>query len=194
MKTTSFDCARGLHSFLRWRPRAESYRSPGCRACGVELIDWSRLDKRDLDDVEYTVTSLQRELIRYEYWHRPLDEKAVRHADRKGPAALRQDAVQRLKRYVGKPRSELSRDGMQTPYAGNVIYYAQHATATCCRKCIEAWHGVSRERQLTDDDIGYFTELLSYYIEARLGRSDPRRAPRGHPESALAQAGRRTIG
>lgn len=169
MKATSYDCSRNLHSFLRWRPRAESYRSDGCRACGVELIDWDRLDQHDVGDIQHTVASLQRELIRFEYWHRPLDEKALRHARKKGLAALREDARRRLRRYVARPRSELSRDGMQTPFLGNVIYYAQHAMATCCRKCIEAWHGISREQRLTESDIKYFTELLMYYIETRVG-------------------------
>ena len=168
MKATSYDCARNLHSFLRWRPRGESYRSKGYRGCGAELIDWNRLDQRDLDDVEYTVASLLQELIRHEYWHRPVDEKAIRHASKKGMDALREGAVHRLRKYVGRPRSELSRDGMQTPFSGNVIYYAQHATATCCRKCIEAWHGIGRECHLTEEEIAYFAELMMHYIETRL--------------------------
>ena len=132
------------------------------------MIDWDRLDRHDLRDIEFTVSSLQQELIRNEYWNKPLDGKALRHAARKGLRALRNDAAHRLRKYVGRPRSELSRDGMQTPFSGNVIYYAQHATATCCRKCVEAWHGVSREKHLTEGDIQYFTELLMYYIETRL--------------------------
>ena len=177
---------RNLHSFLRWKPRGESYRSNGCRACGVELIDWERLDRRDLHNIEYTVASLQRELIRNEYWNKPLDGKALRHAARKGLRALRKDAAHRLTKYVGRPRSELSRDGMQTPFSGNVIYYAQHATATCCRKCIEAWHGIGRERRLAEGDIKYFTELLMYYIEMRLESFE---APKMPPEVSWAGLG-----
>ena len=82
--------------------------------------------------------------------------------------ALREGALHRLRKYVGRPRSKLSRDGMQTPFSGKVIYYAQHATATCCRKCIEAWHGTGRERHLTEEEIAYFAELMMHYIETRL--------------------------
>ncbi len=35
-------------------------------------------------------------------------------------------------------------DGRQTPREGNTIFYAQHATASCCRTCIEYWHGIPK--------------------------------------------------
>ncbi len=57
---------------------------------------------------------------------------------------------------------------MQTRTSGNVIYYAQHATATCCRKCMEAWHAIDRETPLGDQEIGYATELVMRYIKVRL--------------------------
>lgn len=132
------------------------------------MIDWSRLDRHDLEDIDNTVSSLQRELIRHEFWNRPLDARALNHANRKGRGGLREDAVHRLSKYLGRPRSELSRDGMQTPFAGNVIYYAQHATATCCRKCVEAWHGIDRGKPLASDEVSYLTELVMHYIERRL--------------------------
>ena len=69
---------------------------------------------------------------------------------------------------MGPPRSKLPLDGRQTGFSGNTILYAQHATATCCRKCIEAWHGIERENPLTDEEIGYMTELVMYYIQKRM--------------------------
>ena len=56
---TSSDCDQDLHSFLRVRPRGQSYRNEQCRVCGVDLIDWHRLDRQDLSDVEYTVACLE---------------------------------------------------------------------------------------------------------------------------------------
>ena len=91
----------------------------------------------------------------------------------KGLNGLRDAAEHRLRKYVGPPRSKLFRDGMQTPRNGNAIFYAQHATATCCRKCIEAWHGIDRERPLTDAEIGYMTGLAMHYIGERLPGLSP---------------------
>ena len=165
---TSSDCARNLHSFLKISPRKESYRSERCRECGVDLIDWERLDHNDLTDVEHTVACLEREMIRHTYWHEVIDLRAVNHAKRKGLLGVREAAIKRIRTSVGPPRSEIYRDGTQTPKIGNVIHYAQHATATCCRKCIEAWHGIEREVPLSEDQIGYMTELVMHYVKKRL--------------------------
>ena len=143
-------------------------RNEKCVACGAELIDWHRLDKRDLSDWENTFASLEREMVRHHYWHKIIDMKAVNHANGKGVNGLREAATQRLRKYVGAPSSQLFRDGAQTPIRDNAIYYAQHATATCCRKCIEEWHGINRETHLTENQIGYMTELIMKYIGKRL--------------------------
>ena len=35
-------------------------------------------------------------------------------------------------------------DGKQTPMRGHPVFLAQHATATCCRGCIQKWHGIEK--------------------------------------------------
>ena len=165
---TSSDCERDLHSFLRKYPRGKSYRNRQCRECGVDLIDWSRLDRHDLSDVEHTVSCLELELIRHVYWHKNFDQTAITNANKLGRIGLLAAAEARLLKSVAPPRSEIYRDSTQTPFTGNVLYYAQHATATCCRKCIEAWHGIPREQRLTHEQIGYMTELLTHYVDKRM--------------------------
>ena len=168
VKCTDSDCERDLHSFLRVGPRNQTYRNGSCRECGIDLIDWSRLDRHDLSDVAHTIASLGRELIRHTYWHRALDQKAINHAKRKGREGLRVAAEERLRKSVGPPRSKIFRDGTQTKLHGNVLHYAQHATATCCRKCIEAWHGIPREQPLSTTEIGYMLELVMRYVDERM--------------------------
>jgi hypothetical protein len=139
-----------------------------CRTCGAQLIDWDRVHRQDLTDVTNTFTSLRLELIRHHFWHVLLDDKAVAHARRKGFLKLRLAARSRIKTSVGP--ANLPFDGRQTPMAGsgNVIHYAQHATASCCRKCIEYWHNIPQKRALTDEEVEYLTELVMLYIEDRL--------------------------
>ena len=69
---------------------------------------------------------------------------------------------------VGFTSSDIWRDGVQTPRDGNAIYYAQHATASCCRKCAEEWHGIDRNRPLENDEIQYMAELIMYYLKDRM--------------------------
>ena len=37
-------------------------------------------------------------------------------------------------------------DGKQTPMRNHPVFIAQHATATCCRGCIQKWHGIEKGR------------------------------------------------
>lgn len=39
-------------------------------------------------------------------------------------------------------------DGKQTPFRGHPVFIAQHATGTCCRSCLEKWHGIPAGREL----------------------------------------------
>jgi len=137
-----------------------------CRSCGATLVDWSRVYKRDLSDVAYTFTALKYELIRHYFWHIEIDQKAVNHARRKGMVGMRIAAEKRIRDSVGSAHP--FHDGWQTPKSGNALFYAQHATASCCRKCIEEWHAIPGGRVLTEVEIAYLTELVMFYIEDRL--------------------------
>jgi hypothetical protein len=131
-------------------------------------VDWSRVHNLDSRDAEYTFSAMKFELIRHKFWHVDIDQKAINHAKRKGYSGLDLAVRSRLRKSVGSAKP--SRDGRQTPMegSGNVIYYAQHATASCCRKCIEYWHGIPQGRALTEDEVGYLAQLAMLYIRDRL--------------------------
>jgi hypothetical protein len=129
-------------------------------------VDWQRVHRQSLADVDYTFQALRFELIRHYFWHIDIDDRAVAHARRKGRARLRKAVEKRITKSIGP--AEPSFDGRQTPVAGNSIYYAQHATASCCRKCLEEWHGVPLGRLLTDDELGYLSDLAMRFIDDRL--------------------------
>ena len=137
-----------------------------CRDCGADLVDFPRVHKRDHSDVNYTWSSLKYELIRHHFWHLDIDVKAINYARRKGTIGMHAAAENRIRRSVGP--ADPAFDGRQTGKSGNPLYYAQHATATCCRKCIEYWHGVPQHQALTEPQIAYFTELLMGFISDRL--------------------------
>ena len=183
---TSSDCDNGLHCFKATRQMKASNETGACRTCGAQLVDWSRVHQNDVGDVENTFEALRLELIRHHFWHVPIDEKAVLHARRKGFLKLRSAARSRIRSSVGP--ANLPFDGRQTPMAGsgNVIHYAQHATASCCRKCIEYWHNIPQKRALTEEEVEYLAQLVMLYIEDRLpqltdeGEYIPRSTRTGH--------------
>lgn len=162
---TSTRCEDGLHCYRQKRSVPGQMSGP-CRECGADLVSWDRVHARDLSDVDHTFAELKTEFIRHELWHRELDEAAVNHARRKGRIKLREAVDQRLRSALAP--AQPFRDGAQTPMERNVIYYAQHATATCCRKCAEEWHNIPQGREMTAAELSYCAELVWRYIEERL--------------------------
>lgn len=165
---TSTKCDDGLHCFKQSRKMKAANRRGECRSCGARLVDWERIQRRDITDIDYAFASLKSEMIRHYYWHIDFDQKAINHALRKGRTRIHADAEKVIRKKVGP--AEPFRDGTQTPRNGNVIHYAQHATASCCRKCIEYWHGIERGRELTDEEVSYLAGLAVRYIDERLPR------------------------
>lgn len=56
-------------------------------------------------------------------------------------------------------------DGKQTPYRGHPVFIAQHATGTCCRSCLEKWHGLPRARVLTPSEQQRVVQVIAAWIE-----------------------------
>jgi hypothetical protein len=165
IKCTSTDCENDLHCFKQLKKMTPGERGK-CRACGADLVDWKRLHRRDKGDATHTFGALQHELIRHHFFHRPVDEGAMRHAQRKGRIALKEAARDRLGKYLAV--AEPSRDGRQTPLEGSAIYYAQHATATCCRTCLEYWHDIPKGRPLTAGEFDYCATLIDLFLDEKL--------------------------
>jgi hypothetical protein len=59
-------------------------------------------------------------------------------------------------------------DGKQTPWRGHPVFVAQHATATCCRGCLEKWHYIERGRELTDEEQAYVVAAIVQWIDNQL--------------------------
>jgi len=56
-------------------------------------------------------------------------------------------------------------DGKQTPMRNHPIFIAQHATATCCRGCLEKWHNIpKKDHELTKDERDYVVKVLECWI------------------------------
>lgn len=165
IKCTSTDCDNDPHCFKQLKKMSPDQRGK-CRSCGADLIDWERLHHRDTGDVIHTFQSLQNEMIRHHFFHRPVDDTAMRHAQRKGRDQLKDAARDRLRKYLAV--AEPPRDGRQTPLEGNAIFYAQHATATCCRTCLEYWHDIPRGRPLTDAEYNYCVSLVDLFLDEKL--------------------------
>ena len=65
--------------------------------------------------------------------------------------------------------AEPRNDGRQTPMRGHPVFLAQHATATCCRRCLFKWHGIPSGRPLADAEIARIVDILLAWIREKAG-------------------------
>ena len=92
-----------------------------------------------------------------------LKDKDILYIEDKGIDKIRNHAYD----FVIKRLADTSNvtDGKQTPMKGHPVFIAQHATGTCCRGCLEKWHHISKNKNMTDDDIKYVVDIIMSWIE-----------------------------
>ena len=83
-------------------------------------------------------------------------------------AKIRQYSFDLAKRAL---RKRLKNDGRQTPYKG-AIFKAMHATATCCRKCMNKWHKIPLNKELNDHEIIFASELIMQWIIRQINQKE----------------------
>lgn len=61
--------------------------------------------------------------------------------------------------------AEPANDGRQTPMKNHPAFIAQHATATCCRGCLQKWHRIPKGRPLTEREIDYIVDIVGQWLQ-----------------------------
>ena len=56
-------------------------------------------------------------------------------------------------------------DGKQTPMHGHPVFKAMHATACCCRGCLNKWYRVPKGKELTEEEQRKIVNLLMAWLE-----------------------------
>ena len=72
--------------------------------------------------------------------------------------------------FINKRLKDVSKvnDGKQTPIKGHPVFIAQHATATCCRGCLERWHKIEKTHILNEKEVLYIKNVIMKWIEREL--------------------------
>jgi hypothetical protein len=79
--------------------------------------------------------------------------------------------------------AEPANDGRQTPMRNHPAFVAQHATATCCRGCLQKWHRIPKGRALTDEETWHVLAVMERWLCGQLpAGAGEHGAPREHPE------------
>ena len=111
---------------------------------------------RDLDQV---FAALGRSEFRRRF---RLQDAERRYLETKGLATVLSHAGDFIERRLAPAHP--ANDGKQTPFRGHPAFVAQHATATCCRGCLEKWHGIPRGRALSAEEKAHVLAALERWL------------------------------
>ncbi len=116
-----------------------------------------------MDELDTRLARITRHPFRAKFHVRGRDRAIV---DLRGMTTLRAHAADLIEKRLAP--AQPVKDGRQTPYRGHPVFVAQHATATCCRGCLEKWHGIARGRTLGEAERAYVVEVICRWIVADL--------------------------
>jgi len=165
------DCNKNLHSFKTNKTlEKQGYEKGCCRNCHSSLIDWSRLYNKDITDIEYTKSAFKFEMIRNCFWTvKTPTHEMVEKIKNYSVSELDEIIRRRLYTTLHKPKDQNIYDGRQTPIDdNNLIHWAQHATGTCCRSCLEEWYGINANTDITDSEYKYIQYIVKTYIQEKV--------------------------
>lgn len=95
-----------------------------------------------------------------------LSQKDRLYLEQKGFDTIRNHAVDFIAKRIAP--ADIPNDGKQTPMRGHPVFTAQHATATCCRGCINKWHKFPKEVRLTKEQQKYLVDLIMEWIKRQV--------------------------
>ena len=88
------------------------------------------------------------------------------YAEEKGMDTLRTHAREFV--HARLSPAYIPNDGKQTPMRGHPVFIAQHATATCCRGCLEKWYRVKAGKELTPAQEEKIVNLIMAWLEKEM--------------------------
>jgi len=91
-----------------------------------------------------------------------LNKKDINYINEKGIEIIEKHAKEFIE--IRLSPKDLEKDGKQTPMRGHPVFLAQHATATCCRGCMEKWHHIKKGTSMTKEQQNYAVAVIMEWI------------------------------
>ena len=111
---------------------------------------------RDMDEL---LAALGRSEFRSRF---RLSGKEAAYLEQKGLATVLEHARAFITERLAPAKP--ANDGRQTPMKNHPAFIAQHATGTCCRKCLAKWHQIPKGQPLTNEQIDYIVGVLARWL------------------------------
>ena len=91
-----------------------------------------------------------------------LSDADRRYIAAKGMATIRRHAEDFIRTRLAPANP--ANDGRQTPMRGHPVFKAQHATATCCRGCLEKWWKIPKGTCIPPERQSRIVDFLMEWI------------------------------
>ncbi len=111
------------------------------------------------NNIEITLENLKKSKFRNSFY---LKENDIKYAKEKGYKEIEKHTKDFIHQRLSKKNPK--NDGKQTPMKGHPTFIAQHATATCCRSCLEKWHKIPKNKELTKQEQEYIVKIIMTWI------------------------------
>ena len=98
-----------------------------------------------------------------------LKQEDIDYIDKKGLEKIRSDAKDFISKRLAP--TQIPNDGRQTPMKGHPVFIAQHATACCCRGCLNKWYNVPKNTELSAVRQKKIVNLIMAWIEKEYSSS-----------------------
>ena len=92
-----------------------------------------------------------------------LNSDDIAYIDKTGLDEIRKHAEEFVKTRLA-PANPVN-DGKQTPWKGHPVFKAMHATACCCRGCLNKWYKVPKDRELSPVQQQKIVNLIMAWTE-----------------------------
>ena len=90
----------------------------------------------------------------------------IKYIDDKGMDTIKKHAIDFINQKLAPAYPD--NDGKQTPMKGHPVFIAQHACGCCCRGCLEKWHKISKNSELTEQEQLYIKNVIISWIKKQL--------------------------
>ena len=104
-----------------------------------------------------------------------LAEEDLRYIAEKGLETIRRHATDFVRTRLAP--TQPPNDGRQTPMRGHPVFKAQHATATCCRGCLEKWWKVPRGIAIPPARQARIVDFLMAWIQREMSNDKKKETP-----------------
>lgn len=116
-----------------------------------------------MDSIERILKELSKSKFRSSF---KLENKDIEYIENVGINTITKHAYDFINERL-KPKY-IKNDGKQTPMKNHPVFIAQHATATCCRKCLYKWHRIKNNKELSDLEVKYIVNVIMLWITKEL--------------------------